>query len=76
MIEVINMPVSPKAKRASWKDYPFATMQVGDGFYLHKGTFERKKFSVMLNSVGKRLSVKFSTSTDKVNGSLFVQRVL
>jgi len=76
MIEVINKPVTQKAKRASWKDYPFSTMQVGDTFSLPKGEFERRKFSVMLNSVGKRLDVKFSTATDKATGDLFVQRVL
>ena len=76
MIEVTNKPVTQKANRASWKDYPFSTMQLGDEFSLEKGEFERRKFSVMLNSVGKRLNVKFSTSTDKETGSLFVQRVL
>lgn len=87
MIEIVkDRPFIKAKKRASWKDYPFATLQIGESFYLEPGTFERKKFSVMIHSVGKRLStagsqvngiepvvVKFSTRSE--NGGMWVQRV-
>lgn len=73
-MEIIkNRPIISSATRASWKDYPFATMQVGDSFFLEKGKYERKKFSVMMHSVGKRLNAKFSSKSE--NGGMWVQRI-
>ena len=78
-IEIVkDRPLHTVSSRAKWTDYPLATMSVGDAFFLEQGTFERKKLSVMLNSVGKRLTkgdvvVKFSTRSE--NGGIWVQRV-
>lgn len=78
-IELVkDRPLHNVSTRVRWTDYPLASMAVGDSFFLVEGEFERKKFSVMLNSVGKRLSkgdcvVKFSTRTE--NGGMWVQRV-
>lgn len=79
MIEIVkDRPLHTVSSRAKWTDYPLASMQVGESFFLEQGTFERKKLSVMLNSVGKRLTkcdavVKFSTRSE--NGGIWVQRV-
>ena len=78
-IELVkDRPLHNVSTRSKWTDYPLANMAVGDSFFLVEGEFERKKFSVMLNSVGKRLSkgdcvVKFSTRSE--NGGMWVQRV-
>lgn len=70
---VKDRPIHTSAQRASWKQYPFKDLEVGDSFKLEPGTFERKKFSVMMNSVGKRLGAKFSSKSE--DGGLWVQRI-
>lgn len=81
---ITDRPLQKKPGRTSSKDFPFATLAVGEAFFVPEGTVERKKFSVMMNSVGKRLSpvhgcvVKFSWQSgenkDGVKGA-FVQRI-
>lgn len=80
-MEIIDRPLKKSAIRTSSKDYPFANLEVGQAFFIPAGQVERKKFSVMMNSVGKRLStdvtVKFSWQSGEQNGAngAFVQRI-
>lgn len=82
-MEITTRPITKSATRTRAKDFPFESLQVGQAFFIPAGTVERKKFSVMMNYVGKRLSmidfepVKFSWSSgvqDGVDGA-FVQRI-
>ena len=81
-MEITTRPITKSPNRTSSKDFPFESLGVGQAFFIPEGTVERKKFSVMMNSVGKRLStpertVKFSWQSgedDGVNGA-FVQRI-
>lgn len=74
MYEIVkNRPVAEANRRVSAKEFPFEKMEVGDSFYIEEGRIERKKFSVMVYSVGKRLGRKFATRGE--NGGLWVQRV-
>lgn len=81
-MEIIDRPLKKSAVRTSSKDYPFSSLEVGQAFFIHAGQVERKKFSVMMNSVGKRLSnadctVKFSWQSGEQDGvkGAFVQRI-
>jgi hypothetical protein len=81
-MEIINRPLVKSPNRTRSKDFPFETLAVGQAFFVPEGTVERKKFSVMMNSVGKRLStadtvVKFSWQSGEQNGvkGAFVQRI-
>ena len=81
-MEIIERPIKKSAIRTSSKDYPFDKLAVGQAFFIPAGQVERKKFSVMMNSVGKRLStpeqtVKFSWQSGEDDGvkGAFVQRI-
>lgn len=89
-MEIIDRPLKKSAVRTSSKDYPFASLAVGQAFFIPAGQVERKKFSVMMNSMGKRLSnpgipyqgispttVKFSWQSGEQEGvkGAFVQRI-
>lgn len=74
MYEIVkNRPVSEHNRRISSKEFPFEDMDIGDSFYIKPGEIQRKKFSVMVYSVGKRLGRKFATRGE--NGGLWVQRI-
>lgn len=73
MYEIVkDRPVSEAKRRVSSKEFPFDKLEVGDSFFIDEGKIERKKFSVMVYSVGKRLGRKFATRGE--NGGLWVQR--
>lgn len=80
-MEITTRPIKKSPNRTSAKDFPFSSLEVGQAFFIPSGTVERKKFSVMMNSVGKRLSsdcmVKFSWQSGEQNGvkGAFVQRI-
>ena len=81
-MEIIERPIKKSAVRTSSKDYPFASLSVGQAFFIPAGQVDRKKFSVMMNSMGKRLSttdtvVKFSWQSGEQDGikGAFVQRI-
>ena len=88
-MEITTRPIKKSPNRTSSKDFPFEALEVGQAFFIPEGTVERKKFSVMMNSVGKRLTlldkergcytscVKFSWQSGEQNGvkGAFVQRI-
>lgn len=86
-MEITTRPIKKSPTRTSSKDFPFSSLEVGQAFFIPEGTVERKKFSVMMNSVGKRLSycsanapavvVKYSWQSGEQNGvkGAFVQRI-
>ncbi len=81
-MEITTRPLVKSATRTRAKDFPFESLKVGEAFFIPAGTVERKKFSVMMNSVGKRLStadteVKFSWQSGEQDGGkgAFVQRI-
>ena len=85
-MEITTRPIKKSAVRTSSKDYPFASLEVGQAFFIPAGQVERKKFSVMMNSMGKRLTsdkklgfecVKFSWQSGEQDGvkGAFVQRI-
>ena len=81
-MEIVDRPIKKSPNRTSSKDFPFESLQVGQAFFIPEGQVERKRFSVMMNSVGKRLSttdytVKFSWQSGEQDGKkgAFVQRI-
>jgi len=70
-----GIDLSGREKRFSSKDYPFAELQVGQRFFVEAGKYEPKRFSVMCNSVGKRLGVRFSNKSDPEKGGVWCHRV-
>ena len=81
MINIVkDRPIQNSTARMRWTDFPMKDMEVGDSFFLKHAEIDRRKFSVMLNSVSKRLikqgrgdNVKFSTRTE--GEGFWVQRV-
>ena len=81
MIKIVkDRPMHNTTKRMKWTDFPMKDMEVGDSFFLKHAEIDRRRFSVMLNSVSKRLikqgrgtNVKFSTRTE--GDGFWVQRV-
>lgn len=81
MINIVkDRPIQGASERMKWTDFPMKDMEVGDSFFLKHAEIDRRKFSVMLNSVSKRLikqgrgtNVKFSTRTE--GEGFWVQRV-
>lgn len=54
----IPQPVATRVGFARASKYPFATMDVGDMFFVPGA---KKSFSSLVSAAGRRLSVKFST---------------
>jgi hypothetical protein len=50
---VKDRPIISSATRASWKDYPFATMQVGDSFFMEKGKYEQRGYDWIKAEIGE-----------------------
>jgi hypothetical protein len=61
----IPMPVATREGFAKPSKYPFATMEVGDMFFVPAA---KKSFSSLTSAAGKRLGRKFSTRAVSENG--------
>lgn len=61
----IPLPATVREGFAKPSKYPFATMEVGDMFFVPTA---KKSFSSLASAAGKRLSRKFSTRAVTDNG--------
>lgn len=62
----IPMPAATREGFSKPSKYPFATMEVGDMFFVPGA---KKSFSSLASAAGKRLSRKFSTRVVTDNGT-------
>lgn len=70
-----GIDLSGREKRFKASDYEFDKLEVGQRFFVAEGEYHPKRFSVMCNSVGKRLGRKFSTKSDHEKNGVWCQRV-
>lgn len=61
----IPLPAAVREGFSKPSKYPFATMEVGDMFFVPEA---KKSFSSLVSAAGKRLDRKFSTRSVSENG--------
>lgn len=61
----VPMPAATREGFSKPSKYPFATMEVGDMFFVPAA---KKSFSSLVSAAGKRLDRKFSTRSVSENG--------